>query len=434
MEENIFLRTKQGFIISIFCMAVLISVMNSATVYGASAKSQKDQVWIIAAKSMDENSISIKYAKIRGAKKYQIVIAEDKKCTKKKKIYYTKKLKKKIIGLKSEKTYYVKVRAYKLRGKTSGQWSKVKKVKVKKAVIHQPDQRTVIMDPIPITPENKPRELFRVDEKQLVLPEAKKEYSIVVLNDLHIIQMDASIQQGQWENVQARYDGFCDYYGNRSADLWPQLIDKINAMNPDCVILNGDMIDYFSFANYNCLKEGISKIKAPVMYLRADHDLGLWYTDSITDEERDNAETQIDSNDGILEMEFDDFIIMGFNNSTSNLKEDGLNKVREIWAKKKPVILATHVPLESQIDASLTEKSKSVWDDRALLLGKNSYYKLDSITQEFLDMILDEDSPVVASIGGHLHFSFEDKLNSNIIQWVFDASHKGNIGCIKITN
>ena len=433
MKENSF-RRKQWVGISIICMVMLIFVMNSAPVYGASAKSKKDQVRIITTKSMDENSISIKYAKIRGAKKYQIVIAENKKCTKRKKIYYSKKLKKKITGLKEGKTYYIKVRAYKLYGKTSGKWSKVKKIKVKNAVIHQPDQRTLIMDPIPTTPEKKQDELFTVNEKELVLPEVKKEYSIVVLNDLHIIQMDASIQQGQMETVYARYNGFCDYFGNHSADLWPQLVNKVNAMNPDCVILNGDMIDYFSLANFNCLKEGITKIKAPVMYLRADHDLALWYTDSITAEERDNAEIQIDSNDSILEMEFDDFIIMGFNNSTSNLKEDGLNKVREIWAKRKPVILVTHVPLESQIDDRLSEKSKSVWGEQALLWGQSSYYKPNSITQEFLDMVLAEDSPVIASIGGHLHFSFEDKLNSNIIQWVFDASYIGNIGCIRIKN
>lgn len=58
-----------------------------------------------------------------------------------------------------------------------------------------------------------------------------------------------------------------------------------NAENPDGVILNGDMIDFFSEANLNYLMTDLKRIKAPVMYNRADHDLGIWYSDTYTDED-----------------------------------------------------------------------------------------------------------------------------------------------------
>lgn len=412
-------------ILVMMCSIIGFLMINSVPVQAAKVLSKKNKVQIVTCKSTEPGRAVIKYKKVRNAKKYQIVIAENKKFTKNKRVYYTKKTKKIITGLISGKRYYIKVRAYKLYGKASGKWSTIKTFKVKQNMGVK--QNPEIQSP-PTTEQN----VFSIDEKELVIPNIKKEYRIVVLNDLHIIQIDDSISQNKTDEVKERYESFCDLYGNHSSDLWTRLIEKVNGMNPDCVILSGDMIDYFSIANFNYLKNGIDKIKAPVMYLRADHDLSLYYTNSITKEIRDKEELQIDSNENILTLEFDDFVIMGFNNSTSNLEEGALDKVEEIWDKKKPVILATHVPLKSQINNGLFEKSKNVWQNRALIWGKGCSYSPNEVTQKFFDIIMEENSPVVATVGGHLHFPYEDKLNNNIIQWVFDASFKGNIGCITI--
>ena len=71
--------------------------------------------------------------KVTGAKGYQLQYALNKKFKKKKSIQ-TKKTKYTIKKLKKKKTYYIRVRAYKMNGKKKvyGKWSKVKKVKIKK--------------------------------------------------------------------------------------------------------------------------------------------------------------------------------------------------------------------------------------------------------------------------------------------------------------
>ena len=68
-----------------------------------------------------------------GAKGYQLQYALNKKFKKKKSVQ-TKKTKYTIKKLKKKKTYYIRVRAYKMNGrkKVYGKWSKVKKVKIKK--------------------------------------------------------------------------------------------------------------------------------------------------------------------------------------------------------------------------------------------------------------------------------------------------------------
>ena len=84
-------------------------------------------------KNAEGKKINVKWKKVKGAKGYQLQYALNKKFKKKKSIQ-TKKTKYTIKKLKKKKTYYIRVRAYKMNGKKKvyGKWSKVKKVKIKK--------------------------------------------------------------------------------------------------------------------------------------------------------------------------------------------------------------------------------------------------------------------------------------------------------------
>lgn len=88
---------------------------------------------IISAKNKKAGEIVLKFKKVSGAKDYQIQYST-KKSFKGKKAKTTSKISYTIKKLKKKKTYYIRVRAYKLNGKKKvyGAWSKVKKVKVKK--------------------------------------------------------------------------------------------------------------------------------------------------------------------------------------------------------------------------------------------------------------------------------------------------------------
>ena len=82
-----------------------------------------------------KKALEVSYAKVRGASRYQIQVATDKKFKKNKKTVTAKKSKTKvkISKLKKKKKYYVRVRAYKSASgkKVYGAWSKVKTVKTK---------------------------------------------------------------------------------------------------------------------------------------------------------------------------------------------------------------------------------------------------------------------------------------------------------------
>ncbi len=92
------------------------------------------RVQLKQAKNNKKKAVSLKWKKVKNAKKYQIQYSLNKKFKSGKKFKtktkYTSKLTFTIKKLTKKKTYFFRVRA--VNGKQIGQWSKTKKVKIKK--------------------------------------------------------------------------------------------------------------------------------------------------------------------------------------------------------------------------------------------------------------------------------------------------------------
>ena len=93
-----------------------------------------NRVTIKDIKNTKKNTVSLKWNKIKNAKKYQLQYSLNKKMAKTKKYktksIYTKKVSFAVTKLKKNKSYYFRVRA--INGKQYGKWSIIKKVKIKK--------------------------------------------------------------------------------------------------------------------------------------------------------------------------------------------------------------------------------------------------------------------------------------------------------------
>ena len=165
----------------------------------------------------------------------------------------------------------------------------------------------------------------------------KKQYKLIVVNDQQIIVPDGNYISEKSEEIDQRVTMFSDSNGKNSAETWLRTVDAIHEENPDGVILNGDMIDFFSEAKLNCLMTDLKRIKAPVLYNRADHDLGIWYSDTYTDEEVQQRENESWDMEDVMVQDFDEFLVVGINNNTSQLSEAGLERLKEIWAEDKPI-------------------------------------------------------------------------------------------------
>ena len=275
--------------------------------------------------------------------------------------------------------------------------------------------------------------VWKINHYSVCIPDLDRDYSFLILNDLHLITESDEIREDQKEEVRERRDSmFIDADGNRSADLWGELVAELDSFKADGIIIAGDLLDFYSESNMEFIRSGLDKLETPYLYLRADHDTGRWRVDadrkSVT-----AAEKALCSNLPVLSMEFPGFIIAGINNSTSQITEKGLRQAEKIWETGKPLILFTHVPFQPEEDRRLTEEARRNWDGRALLWGEDCYYHPAEYTAAFMEMLFAEESPVRAVFAGHLHFPCDIMLNDRIEEHVLDANFKGNISVLTVS-
>ncbi len=276
---------------------------------------------------------------------------------------------------------------------------------------------------------------LKVDQIEIDLSNVNGNYTLLFISDMHIIKEDDSILSEKLEELRVRSDiAFKTSTNMQSSNTWLELASVLDVFGANGIIFGGDMVDFASLSNYQILSEGLSQIATPYIYLRADHDLGTWYsTDFANIDEALRQSQSISDYQDVFVMEYPEFYVLGWNNSTSQLTDAGLNTICSIWNNQKPIILTTHVPLNSLVDNSL-EAAASGADPsgRKKLWGSGCLYAPDSNTETFLGMVYDTNSPVKAVLSGHLHFKHTVMLDDNTIEYVFAPAYSGNIAKIII--
>ena len=264
----------------------------------------------------------------------------------------------------------------------------------------------------------------------------KKDYAFLWIADLHVIANDLSeVEEKSMNIVKSRIDKTFrnPLNGKTALENWQMMPEVLNKSGADAVLFGGDICDFSTLASIRVLKEGMHKFTIPYMYARADHDISSWWLATRYTKEINELEKSIDGYEPLQVLEFDDLIVVGFNNATSNLSEAGLKRFKEVYAKRKPIIINTHVPFNSLVDKDYAEMCMSKDSQRRnLSWGKDCFYKPNAYTQEFLDLVCAEDSPVVTVLAGHLHFPYHGMLTNKISQHLFVPAFKGNIGVILV--
>ncbi len=274
---------------------------------------------------------------------------------------------------------------------------------------------------------------LQIDEITIDLPGVEGSYDLLFVNDMHILTVDESVVADQVPVAQQRYDNmFRSATGTYSPDTWLHMASVIADWEADGVIFGGDMMDFISEGNIKLFQKGLEKIKTPYMYLRADHDQGTWYSGyQLTDQDAVDMQKEICEYQDMFVQDFGEFYVLGWNNSTSQLSEAGLQLAESIWDDGKPIILATHVPLNSLVDTSLAEAAAAFdHKGRKKLWGLDCLYYPNGTTVGFMNMVFDKESPVKAVLSGHLHFKHMVPLSEETMQYVFAPSFEGNMAHI----
>ncbi len=267
------------------------------------------------------------------------------------------------------------------------------------------------------------------EEIHIDLPDIEKPFKILWLSDLHIATTGSDITKPYIKDVKAR-DEFSQHSADKWKKYWP---DFINESGADLVVFGGDMVDFGSRDNLFVFLEGLNKLTIPYIYLRCDHDIMPTYISEESSQIAMEFMPNLGDDSDLISYEFENFVVVGWNNSAYNMTENGLEKLRNICAEGKPILFMTHVPIEPTTDTSLSERSREIFDGRSLLWGYNDeYYWPEYETRQLLDILYADDSPVVEVFCGHLHFSWDGNLTDRVKQHVFAPALDGSYGIITV--
>lgn len=284
------------------------------------------------------------------------------------------------------------------------------------------------------------KEAISISEDDIIVDIGlEKTYKLIAVNDVHIEAMDDTVNEPYKQTVYDRFYGmFINPFGIRSMDMWNGISSILDSYDANGIVFIGDMIDYNSQTTADLLKAGLNNIDTPYTYVRSDHDLGVWYTDGeVLPETAVEISSQVAEWQDVFVNDYGEFYLVGWNNSTSQLSESGLEQMKEIFCsaskENKKIVLALHVPINSVVDEGLEEAARAYdGEGRAKLWGSNCLYQPNETTQEFLAMVMADDSPVTAVFAAHLHFKYTTTLNGEIPEYVLAPSYAGSIGVIEI--
>ncbi|MCQ2396194.1 MAG: metallophosphoesterase [Lentisphaeria bacterium] len=263
----------------------------------------------------------------------------------------------------------------------------------------------------------------------------KRDYNFLMICDLHVIAEDMSeAEEKSVHIIKDRMENVFKTSGNTTSTLalFRKLGPVVNNCGADAVLLGGDICDFGSIANLNILKDELSKWTVPYMYTRADHDFRPWWMAQEHEAEIAELGKAIDGDEDLMVMEFEDLLVVGYNKSTWNVTPDALKRFKEVYAKGKPIVIVSHVPFNSPVDPSFGEKIMSHENGRNLSWGKGCAYDANAVTDEFLQMVYAENSPVKLVLSGHMHYSADTMLSATCRQHMFAPAFTGNIGIVKL--
>ncbi|MCD8045495.1 MAG: hypothetical protein LUE90_02360 [Clostridiales bacterium] len=116
--------------------------------------------------------------------------------------------------------------------------------------------------------EDETSAISHINDRVVEIAGVEEEYTIVIVNDLHLIVPSDEVSMEYTDTVAERYNSLMvDASGTPSSENWLETAEEINEMDADLVIFAGDMLDYASTANLALLTEGMDEIDAPILYM-----------------------------------------------------------------------------------------------------------------------------------------------------------------------
>ncbi|MBQ8822487.1 MAG: metallophosphoesterase [Lachnospiraceae bacterium] len=275
-----------------------------------------------------------------------------------------------------------------------------------------------------------------IAEEYVYVEGMEGEYTLLFLTDTHVVIQSEDASEQEKQNQQERYPMFFNKEGVSSAEQFPEWISYANKNKVDGVLLGGDIIDTPSDANIAWLDEQLEQLKMPYLYVNGNHDWTFpWEYMTPTGRETylPLLEPYMNGNTAVQTLDFEEFTIVGIDNSTNQVDGSVLPVYEELLSREKPLIVLGHVPFMTQ---SVLGRAKEVWSS-PVVIGAGNYGGIypDENSQRFVALTTGENSSVELVLAGHVHFYDRDVIEGekDVLQVVGGAGYEGNAVLLHIS-
>ena len=255
--------------------------------------------------------------------------------------------------------------------------------------------------------------MLTIRKADVTIPSLKKEYHFWHFSDAHIAHAypDDSDEAHALAKKQAA-NWATD--GKPSSDVFLDVLEEAKKNDAALLLMAGDCADYYSESNLRFLKENIERNGIPVLYAYGNHE-GAGYVTKLGDPRQfypDYSVLMGETPDFQI-RDFGDFMLIAVDNSDHNIRREQLDKLKEQFAKKVPVILVMHIPLSTE---AIMPDMKAKWGNNPtyFMLGTDEE---PETTREFCRLVSAEDSPVAAIFAGHVHFMHAGEFSAGRMQY-----------------
>lgn len=264
---------------------------------------------------------------------------------------------------------------------------------------------------------------LRINEIEINLG-LKKQYKVIHFSDTHLCLFDeidtkeekeyALKMEEAWYKVRVDFaNHFKEEYDRNllsSKECFDKLIAYSDQENPNCLLLSGDIIDYYSRTNYKYLEEKLNCLSYKYLFCCGNHETPLELFDTICKDEIEYKEDE-------------EIILVSLDNSKKKFTNKQITILKELIDKNKPIIISMHIPIITKYNC----ESMDIFDDYFAI----RYNDADNSTKQFIDLLVYSNN-VKAVFCGHTHGMNVTNFGLNKPQYIASSGLIGYVNKITI--
>lgn len=265
--------------------------------------------------------------------------------------------------------------------------------------------------------------MLNIENTFIKIPGVKREYHFLQIADVHIAYAKEDESEEDKAVAQKETKAWSSE-GVTPLETWKLMEDYVQEeeKNIDALLIAGDCLDYFSVSNFELLKEKIEALPTEVLYTPGNHELAVFTGNQprIGQVYHEYYDVVMSGDADFWVRDYGDFLMIGINNADKNITRDQLDQFKEQIARKIPIVLLIHIPIQTE---AVLDAIEQTWGFRNMYFIFEANDEASEASKEFSRIVRSAESNVAAILAGHIHAAHEGEFAPGRMQYTAAPLH-----------